>query len=174
MRVANPHGTLDPELVIPHYRDRLVSMANSLRVDLRDELVQVGMIGMWRALLTYQESKGALPSYLVQRARWDMVTFLRKRSENDVPVGLMDTDEYSASLGEESFDEELSARIWDAVMALPDAQRKYTVLRFYEGADTKLLTEIFGYNPNPLWNSKGRTGRYGAKFKLADALADLA
>ena len=52
-----------------------------------------------------------------------------------------------------------------ALNSLTPAERKYTVLRFWGGMQTKELTQEFGYDPNSLWKS--------AKVKLASVLSHL-
>lgn len=151
-------------------------MARHMRPEIADDLGQVGMIAAWKALSTYSEARGALPSYLVGRAKWQMSTFLKRLPNREVPAGeimpeFWPSDDDPEGDGIRAADREhVKDRVFRAVLDLPEAQRKYVLLRFYEDCDTRLLTHIFGYCPNSLWNSP----KNGAKYKLREALADLA
>lgn len=63
------------EQVFRDYKKWLLKMATiylPTRWNEWHDLAQEGHIAMWKALRTYDPSKGALPSYLTQAARWRM------------------------------------------------------------------------------------------------------
>ena len=61
--------------------------------------------------------------------------------------------------------------IREAIASLTPQQRKYVLARFWEDMTTaEMISEVFGYDPSALWNSKTN----GAKYKLREALSHLA
>lgn len=158
-------------MILPLYRDRIQSLARHMRPEIADDLGQVGMIALWKALESYDERKGALPSYLLRRARGQMSTFLARMNDREVPAGEdmpdfwpSDDDPESEAI-READREFLKDRVFRAVCALPDTQRKYVLLRFYEDCGHPMLKHIFGYNPTAVWR--------GARDNLRELLADL-
>ena len=66
--------------VIANYRGWLWAYARVVSRNISDheDLVAEGRIAMWRALDTYDPSRGALPTYLTQAARWRMRDVARR------------------------------------------------------------------------------------------------
>ena len=144
-----------------------------------DDLVQHGLIAMWKALDSFDESKGALPAWLTFKASGAMKDALRPRVKH---VQHLDLDqvvrpeftpeaciEYPDLLQglERAYHAGEVARALDA---LTPKQREYVRLRFWEGAGPAQMRAHFGYDPQALWSSK----RNGAKYKLQERLAHLA
>lgn len=78
-------STRDDQLTaaLPDYRRWLHHVANEMLPPTsaeHDDLVQEGYIAMWRALDSFDESKGALPSWLTRAARYRMLDVRRGRA----------------------------------------------------------------------------------------------
>jgi RNA polymerase sigma factor (sigma-70 family) len=115
-----------------------------------DDLVQEGRVAMWRALSTFDESRGALPSWLTKAAELRMRDVawgtgqpfghepLRGSRPIEVAKSLdaMEIDEVEALLGmvvEADQHDEVEA----AVNELPADLREYVFLRFWAGLDPR-------------------------------------
>ena len=70
---------LDPG-IIANYKNWLYAYARvvSRNISDHDDLAAEGRIAMWRALETYDPSKGALPPYLTRAAKWRMRDVARR------------------------------------------------------------------------------------------------
>lgn len=135
--------------VIADYEGWLHRVATDIghRAD-HDDLVQEGRIAMWRALRTYDEARGSLPSWLTSAARQRMRDVAwghgqptgrpATRGSREVAQGgsldAMDEETVTALLGhvEEAYHD---GAILEAVRALPARQREYVFLRFWGGLD---------------------------------------
>lgn len=148
------------ECVLGDYRRWLLKMATIIapsRPDVWQDLAQEGHIAMWKALRTFDESKGALPSWLTGAARLRMTDVYRRdtwlgtpstrghvREKPAMPVDAAE-DWVVELLGSAS--ELLSSVEWQyhegeiyaAINALPIAQREYVYRRFWRG---ETYTEI--------------------------------
>jgi len=198
-RTINPHlGQTDDE-IINGYHSWLFKTASGMTSNPSDveDLVQEGRVAMWLALDSYDATKGSLPSWLTRKAKFRMIEVVtdgpltgqpsRRHGRNpatemkrdtlslDLPRGdgvnladliSRDVDQFdSAELAYHQ--EEITA----AIMALPDAQRKYVTARFYEAMTGREMIEagLFSYDPSALWTS----AKNGARKKLAESLAHL-
>lgn len=140
-----------------------------------DDLVQRGLVAMWKALDSFDEAKGALPAWLTFKADGAMKDALRPRQKDRVALPLEHLPEDAEELLE--FPDMLlgitrayhRGEVARALDSLTPRQLEYVRLRFWEGAGTTELVAHFGYDPSGLWNSK----KNGAKIKLRAALAHL-
>lgn len=159
-----------------------------------EDLVQEGYIAMWRALGSYDPARGALPAWLVRKARGRMAECVtRKRWTGQPamrhgrnPVERPQTVSLDAPqtedgatladlLGGPDCTETVSTayhhgEIAEALDRLTPRQREYVQARFWDGLAGRELAAVFGYDPSALWNSP----RNGARRKLAVPLAHLA
>lgn len=115
--------------------------------DLQD-LKQEGRVAMWRALETYDESKGALPSWLTKAAEMRMKDLTwghgqpfghestrQRRVEEAFSVDGLEPEQAEALMGhisEEIHDGEILRIIREK---LTPAQQEYVFLRFWGGLD---------------------------------------
>lgn len=153
------------------------------------ELAQEGYIAMWRALDTYDPDKGALASWLVTAAELRMADVLRRGTSfgqvGNRPPGTEEGLRAQRSLEELPAPEidELEQRIaiWlseglalayhrgaihRAVAQLTPDERRYVIMRFWEGkANPEIQPHVSG-NVRWLWST--------AKAKLRDDLRRLA
>jgi RNA polymerase sigma factor (sigma-70 family) len=163
----------------------------------RDDLVQEGYIAMWRALDTYDETRGTLAGWLTYRARMRMLECVRQRQWTGKP-GVRDGRHKVEHRYVDSLEREVPHRhtvhtladlvagveyldgtelayhrgeIMAALAALTPAQRRYVEARFWKGmTESEIKAEVFGYDAGSLWRSQ----KNGAKLKLAETLAHLA
>lgn len=160
----------DPEQVIRNFEKWLRLKAADLTPDrtLREDLVQLGRIAIWKAVDTFDESKGALPSWVQLKARGAMLDYFRKTSE--IPLA-NEREEWDALRTELNASDMVAHQreIRDAVQGLSPRQREYVYLRFYEDYKLAELTHHFGYDPSGLWGSP----KNGAKNKLRGQLSHL-
>lgn len=175
--------------ILDNYRAWLRKIASQLIADphLQQDLAQEGWVAMWRAFQDYDESKGALPSWLTTKALWRMRDCARDRAWLGRPPRHMgrsnvrDAVEYASS--DTPMWELLEAvdvvdavclayhrgEIMTAIAALSPAQRRYVYLRFWKGYQKPELVQAFGYEPHALWHRAPT----GAKHKLRVALERL-
>lgn len=179
-------GTHDE--ILERYRGWLFKVAFEMTASkpwLKDDLAQEGHIAMWRALKTFDESKGTLPHWLTKCARWRMGEVLRRHelwtgTDNqrgherfDPPIAVdPQTPTYVDALvdGGEIIDKVLSryhdGDIARALDELTDEQREYVIRRFWKDESYTDLFLHFKRNPSDLWKI--------AKVKLAKELEHLA
>lgn len=160
------------------YRSWLYRLASQMATGADvDDLAQEGAIAMWRATKTYDESKGPIAGWLTMKARYRMLECAARRKPPDMSLEA-GRGEDGLSLADLIAGPDLMSstelayhrgQILAALNALTPAQRKYVVARFWNGMNTRELTELFGYDPGGLW----RSARNGARGKLAIALAQL-
>lgn len=146
--------------VLKDYRRWLLKMATLIapsRPDVWQDLAQEGHIAMWKALSTFDESKGALPSWLCGAAKLRMTDVYRrdtwfgtpsvrghKRERAARPIDVSD-DWVETLIGATA--DALAAVEWQyhegeiyaAINALPPHQREYVYRRFWKG---ETYTEI--------------------------------
>lgn len=142
---------IDPE-ILDDYKGWLHVVANSL-VDRErhDDLVQEGRIAMWRALETYDETRGSLPSWLTRAAEMRMrdlawgtgqptgheaVRGSRPVEEGPSLDGMVE-DEIEALLGhiEEAYHD---GEVMQVIRSeLSPKQQEYVFLRFWGGLDPR-------------------------------------
>ena len=195
----NPHlGQTDDE-IIAGYHGWLFKTASGMTSNPSDveDLVQEGRVAMWLALDSYNPEKGSLPAWITRKAKYRMIEIVtdgpltgqpsRRHGRNpatemnrdtlslDLPRGdgVNLADLISRDVGQ--FDSaELAyhqGEIAAAIEALPDAQRKYVIARFYEAMTGREMQEagLFTYDPSALWTSQ----KNGARMKLAEKLRHL-
>lgn len=142
------------EKILPDYRRWLYKMANEYaasRPALIDDLVQEGYVAMWRALPKYDPAQGHLPSFLTFCARSRMIDVLRRgtwtgkpemrgsRSVDEV-AHVDEFDDPDVLLGGVGALEGVEIAYHDgeiaaAIDALPEAQRRHVIGRFWLGLD---------------------------------------
>lgn len=166
-----------------HHRAHQMVQGTRLRPtgDDHDDLAQLGMIAMWKALASFDPDKGALPAWLTMKANGAMKDALRPAPtkhglDSSLEVLLDSVDDFTPD--ELVANPDLLAGVVNAyhageiaraMDALTPKQQEYVRLRFWEGLSTRELTARFGYDPSGLWNSK----KNGAKYKLQKVLAHL-
>lgn len=157
-----------------------------------EDLVQEGRIAMWRALDSFNGSKGSQPAWVTTKAKLHMIDVVTTRRWTGTPPRLHGRNPHqeprAISLDAERGDgvnladlagyypPELAAAdmayhqedINAAIMALPEAQRRYVIARFYLAMTTPEMIKAgyFGYDPSALWNSQ----KNGARNKLRKSL----
>lgn len=162
-----------------------------------DDLAQEGYIAMWRAVGTWDEAKGALPSWLTGAARQRMrdVTYgggrwtgheaLRGRREVDrVSLDAIVESAPDAVLGDVATLDGVEmayhdGEIAEALAALPPEQRAYVYARFWLGLDPSsrapamraLVDQFPALRKRWLWT--GSTHTTGARERLAASLRHL-
>lgn len=125
-----------------------------------DDLVQEGLIAYWQA---YDQGNKNPDSYAKKAATWrmEMVAYGNRphfgaerrgwgAATQAQPTDLSDLEESSVP----AVDNDLSyhyREIERAVASLPDGQRKYVLLRFWAGLNTKEIDQEFGYTASSLW-----------------------
>jgi RNA polymerase sigma factor (sigma-70 family) len=140
--------------VLADYRRWLLKMATIIAPDRPDawqDLAQEGHIAMWKALRTFDESKGALPSWLTGAAKLRMRdvyrrdtwlgTISEKGHRREKPARPIDTGEdwVSELLGAQADALESvewqyhEGEIYAAINALSPVQREYVYRRFWKG-----------------------------------------
>lgn len=199
-QTVNPHlGQTDDE-IIAGYHSWLYKTASGMTSNPSDvdDLVQEGRVAMWLALDSYDPEKGSLPSWLTRKAKFRMIEVVtdgpltgqpsRRHGRNpanemkrdtlslDLPRGdggvnladLISRDASQFDSAELAYHQE---EIANAIMALPDAQRKYVTARFYEAMTGREMQDagLFSYDPSALWTSQ----KNGARRKLAESLRHL-
>jgi RNA polymerase sigma factor (sigma-70 family) len=139
---------LDPS-IIHDYEKWLHAAANRIgRPEDHDDLVQEGRVAMWRALESYNEDLGALPSWLVRAAENRLKDLAwgkgqptgheavrgKRQVEEVVSVDSMEADEVDGLMGyvEEAYHD---GEIIDAIRHLTPKQQEYVFLRFWGGLD---------------------------------------
>lgn len=160
----------DPETVIRNFEKWLRLKAMDLTPDrhLQQDLMQLGRIAIWKAVDTFDESKGALPSWVQLKARGAMLDSFRKQI--DLPLE-SEAEEWD-KLRTELHASDLAAHqreIRAAIDTLSPRQQEYVHLRFFEDYREAELREHFGYDPGGLW----RSPKNGARNKLRDQLSHL-
>lgn len=191
----------DVDLTLAGYTKWLHTVANSLLhyADARHEdLVQEGRIAMWKALATFDPSKGALPTWLTNAAKVRMREMAHGHGQPTGREATRGKSEVKAvasvdALMEEGVESVLGAvdalegveesyhhgEIWAALEALSDSQRRYVIARFWVGLDPssrepgqmelrKMVPEI---SKRYLWT--GSSKQVGARDRLAERLAHL-
>jgi len=157
--------------VLASYRLWLLKMATVLlpgrRCDWHD-LAQEGHIAMWRALRTYDPSRGALASWLTTAARMRMTDVVRRGVYTGMPhhrgrprhVDIPTAELEPAGVSTLIEGVELAyhrGEILDALGRLSPQQREYVLLRFWGGATYGELVTRFGFNPGAIWHvARGR------------------
>jgi RNA polymerase sigma factor (sigma-70 family) len=153
---------LHQQTILDNYRHWLTLKAADLTADkeLQKDLAQEGWIEMWKALKTFNEKRGSLPSWLTMKARGRMYDYLRTGGRTNrtgrggatvaIPAPADKFEEIAET--EQTFEEAYhKGEIWSAVDSLPKRQREYVRLRFYLGILPKEMVDYFGYEPNALW-----------------------
>ena len=138
---------------------------------------------MWKAMNTYDPSKGALPSWLTKAARMRMTDVYRRDTWTGTPMARghhrehpatpVDTDdEYITTLvgSTEDLEERLAMRYHDdelveAIKSLPAEEQEYVLLRFWGGLTYRELDKAMGRSTTLLWQR--------ARPVLAEKLAHL-
>ncbi len=177
------------DLLLDNYRQWLLKMATVIapgKPDLWQDLAQEGHVAMFRALKTYDETKGSLPSWLTTAAKLRMADVFRRDTWLGTPMRRGHTREHKAlpvDIQDEHIIELLghTSEVFDLVLTryhdgdvlqalnqLTPKQREYVVLRFWKHYRESDLIEHFGYNPRSLWS-----GKDGAKYKLQESLSHL-
>lgn len=189
----------DIERVLPDFRRFLYAVAHRLdRTGQHvDDLAAEGSIAMWRAMGTYDPTKGALASWLTRAAELRMteVAWRRRpwtgqpahrgaRSVQDTPVlDGFDTPDVLFEAVDALEGVELAyhhGEIAKALDTLSPSQRRYVLARYWLGLDPTsrapemkrlcaLVPEM--RRASALW--LGTTGQRGARDRLAEALAHL-
>lgn len=175
--------------ILNDYRAWIYKLAWNMTADAAkiQDLAQEGWIAMWKALQSYDSTKGSLPSWLTYKARNRMLTVVASESWTGRPDRhqgrgkLTDIKEYASSdeslWGLMAAPDLLTAaelayhegEIAQAISELSPAQQKYVKLKFWSGYQRADMIEEFGYDPTSLWNSP----KNGAKKKLKESLAHL-
>lgn len=146
--------------VLKDYRRWLLKMATIIapsRPDVWQDLAQEGHIAMWKALRTFDASKGALPTWLTGAAKLRMSDVYRRDTWLGTPMAKGHRREKPAKPVDASEDwvvEMLGSasdlidsvmwqyhegEIYAAINALPAPQREYVYRRFWKG---ETYTEI--------------------------------
>lgn len=167
--------TLDE--LLPEYRGWLQKVAGTMigfGDPGLDDLVQEGYIAMWRALKSYEPSRGSLPSWLTAKARWRMLEVVQ-RTKHVRFVELDEAPEEALAAPDLLDSLELAyhnGEIAEAISGLTPAQRRYVLARFWLGLSGNEMRQlgVFAYDPSALWNSKVN----GARWKLQASLRHLA
>lgn len=200
--INDGYGDNNSDDTLSAYTKWLHKVANSMlnpQDDRHDDLVQEGRIAMWKALSTYDPSKGALPSWLTTAAKTRMKDVAYghgqptgkepTRGRRDVEVSasvdalLEEGAEGIAGVSEALEGVEMSyheGEIWKALETLSPSQRRYVIARFWMGLDPSsrepLQMEMRALVPEIskrfLWT--GSNKQVGARDRLAQALAHLA
>lgn len=143
---------------------------------------------MWRALKTFDSTRGALPAWLTYKAINRMYTCITSRAwlgrparkMGQTPVIAMaevsvpfDSFLWEILIAPDIIDDVILAyhhgEILAAINALSPAQQRYVYLRFWGGYTKPDMIAEFGYDPQGLWSSP----RNGAKKKLREKLRHL-
>lgn len=144
-----------------------VRSPNSPNIDTED-LAQEGWLAMWVALEKAKAAGRTInEAYLKQAARWAILNLLKQRYP-DIPLEPSEIPDAVSFQPDRDFSrhrEEVRA----AVAELPERQREYVYLRFWEGRSTKVMQNEDGYSTG-LWFKPST----GAKAVLASKLAHLA
>lgn len=165
---------MDQGTLLADYRNWLLKVAGSMthgEENIQD-LAQEGWIAMWRATKTYDESKGALPSWLTTAARMRMSnvvtrgTFLGRPEHRGKPTVHEEPVDEIENLMRAQLEDQIDLAYHDgeimaAVNDLTPLQRQYVYRRFW-------LDE----SPTALANDLGN-GWVGARPKLRERLAHL-
>jgi RNA polymerase sigma factor (sigma-70 family) len=133
--------------ILEDYRGWLYAMARNYSSDIgeHDDLAQEGRIAMWRAMETYDSSKGSLPTWITGAARMRMSDVVRRRTwtgtpmrrghTREAPAPVMDptviTDHYDSGRTEGSDLVAHCAEIRAAVAELPPGARSALFRRFW-------------------------------------------
>lgn len=187
--------------VLPNYRRWLYRLAYDMLPDGspdHDDLANEGYIAMWRAFDTYDETKGALPSWLTGAARLRMrdltsghgqwfghepVRGHREVETSSLDAYLDETSDDLSWLGEDLLDGVEIAyhygQIHEALATLSPSQREYVFARFWLGIDPSSQAPAMQafrdaypvVRRGYLW--RGSSKQKGARDRLAEALADL-
>lgn len=155
--ISDRFGDLTLEEVIPHYERWAHKLANDMQgvnSPDHDDLVQEARIAIWHALKKYDDTQGALPTYVTRAARWRMNDAHQRQHWTGQPTkqGSKTSDRFRVDASLDWFMEEgitglLEAvdlldgvelayhhgQIAEAINSLPDLQRRYVVLRFWGG-----------------------------------------
>lgn len=190
------------EAIIDSYTKWLHKVANDylpLWHERHDDVVQEGRIAMWRALATYDATKGSLPSWLTTAAKQRMkdVSFGRGRPTGHEEMRgsrEVEVDVSLDALAEDGIEMMLTAHdslsgveiayhageIAEALDSLSPAQRRYVIGRFWCGLDPSSrepgMREFVDLVPEMrkrhLW--AGSSKQVGARDRLAQRLLHLA
>lgn len=164
----------DIDTVLRDYDRWLHLKATDLTPDkeLRKDLMQEGRIALWKALDSFDRSRGSLPAWLTFKARGAMFQLLRDmgRKQNDIPMESA-REEWDRLVEEPDMPDMIahSREIMDAVKTLTPKQRLYVFLRFWLDYRQSDLNDYFGYDPGGLW----RAAHQGARARLREKLAHL-
>lgn len=161
-----------------------------------EDTVQEGRIAMWRALATFDRTKGALPTWLTGAARMRMQSLqwghgqpfgreaTRGTQEAQATVSIEALVESDGDIGDESLElEEIvfaayhHGEIMEALRSLSDEQREYVVKRFWGGVDPNsrapVMKDLMRESPTMkkrwLWSDP----RTGARQRLQEILGHL-
>lgn len=115
-----------------------------------DDLVQEGRVAMWRALSSYDETLGSLPSWLTRAAEMRMKDVAwgkgqpfgheavrgSRQVEEGMSIDEMEEDSVEALMGhvESAYHD---GEILEAIRALSPKQQEYVVLRFWGGLEPR-------------------------------------
>ncbi|WP_169823943.1 sigma-70 family RNA polymerase sigma factor [Bacillus marinisedimentorum] len=67
----------------PIVKKQLISLNNDFH---RDDLYQVGMIGLWEAIERFDEEKGSFGAYAIKTVRGKMLTYLKKQTAQQYAI----------------------------------------------------------------------------------------
>lgn len=154
-----------------------------------EDLAQEGWVAMWRAAKAYDPERGSLIGLLKQAARRRMVDVLRQEryyvkagrngSGLEIPVPTKDDGDSESDAAVTLWDELAisdnidalitayhEGEIWQAVNELPERQRQYVLIRFYQGYTHTETMALMQSNAQGIWSK--------ARVRLKERLEHLA
>lgn len=142
----------------------IATVARRMNRDHADDLKQVGAIAAWKALESFDPSKSSSPeSWAKMHAVNKMKTYISRLygtcKDRNKPG-------YDLPIEDEVLDSPIRVRyndlvyhyreIHDAIADLPEKQREYIYLRFWQQRVHAELVKHFGYNPTGLWYKRSK------------------
>ncbi len=167
---------MDTEERLKNFYPWLAFVARKMSSKHADDLIQVGALAAWQALLSFDGKSDSPEPWMKMKSVNRMKDYIMttagtrkgvKKPGWDLPIPDEDlAPNLPPHLDIPSDVRYHSQEIRKAIAELPEKQREYIYLRFWEDADHKTLEDHFGYNPTGLWYTS-------ARLKLRDKLAHL-
>lgn len=168
----------DPD-ILKDYEGWLHSTANRVgRPEEHDDLVQEGRVAMWRALETFDRSRGSLPSWITRAAETRMKDLAWGHGQPTGHQAVRGVREVEMGPSLDGLEEEVAeallghvseayhdGEVLRVIRELPEAQREYVFLRFWGGLDptsrapgTRSLISMFPVlSDRSLWSAARKT-----------------
>jgi RNA polymerase sigma factor (sigma-70 family) len=163
-------GSGNPEAsaaFIRRFQGRVYGLAMTMLrdPDIAEDVAQETFVRVWRHAATYDARRGRVPTWVLAIARNLAIDRTRLRSATPVDPELI-ASELELATEDAPVDIAERERVRQAVVALPDGQRRALVLAMYAGRTAREISELDGVALGTV-----KTRIRAAMLKLRDTLA---